>query len=203
MAERLLAEIATASDPDRREQIAGTEAKHIPRALLGGTLAWLQAQPASAGVAIALRGTMLRWAWEEPTGAAAWVVEHARGEFRREALGIVGAGWAHLNPDRLQPWAARLPPADRDWVMLHAASYFGRTDLQKFALWQSAVSPSPERDRLLDDIARLWVSRSPREVAALLARTTAEVDADWRRRLAEALASELANTRDSGAVPAK
>jgi hypothetical protein len=200
MARRLLALIHAESDPVSREQAAERGAKKIPRALLGAVMNWLQANPSEPGGELAMRGVMLRWAWEEPTGAAAWTLKSASGSFRREALGMIAAGWARLQPEALRQWADQLAPAERDWVMLHGASYLARTDLEQFASWQSALAPSRERDQLLAQGARLWAGRAPLEVVKLIAGSPAEADAEWRRHLALGLAGQLANVDDPSVV---
>ena len=202
MAERLLALVEAEPDPARRVDVAEAAAKHIPRALLGAVLGWLQDNPTKPDVEAAMRGTMLRWAWEEPTGAAAWTLKAAGTDFRREALGIVAAGWAYRQPDALPQWAAQLVPSERDWVMLHGASYFARTDLEKFADWQAKLSPSPERDELLAEAAQRWARRTPLDVAALIARSSTDTDAAWRRYLADALAEHLAKVTEPSVVTA-
>lgn len=191
MTDRLLALLRAETDPAKREAVAQQAVQHLPRALLEAVLADLQRETDRALATEAARAIFLRWAWEEPTGAAAWTMQFANAEIRRDALAAVGAGWARQNPEALLTWASLLPPADRDWVLLHGASYLARTDLSLFAVWSKALPSTRELDQLTAQTAREWASRDPRAVAAALGDFAGPEHIAWRKAMAAGLAAQL------------
>jgi len=192
MTDRLLALLRTEIDPAKREAAAQEAAQHIPRALLPAVLADLQKENDRSLAAEAARAILLRWAWEEPTGAAAWATQFAEGEIRRDALAAVGSGWARQNPEALLAWASSLASGERDWVLLHGASYIARTDLNLFAVWIKALPPTREIEQLTAQTAREWAARDPRAVATALGELAGPEQAAWRKSMAAGLASQLA-----------
>jgi hypothetical protein len=192
MTDRLLALLRAETDPAKREALAQQAVQHLPRALLPAVLADLQKENDSVLAAEAARAILLRWAWEEPTGAAAWTIQFAEGEIRRDALAAVGSGWARQNPEALLGWASSLAPADRDWVLLHGASYLARTDLTTFRIWLKALPPSREIEQLTAQTALEWAGRDPRAVATAIGGAAGPEYAAWRKTMAAGLASQLA-----------
>jgi hypothetical protein len=154
-------------------------------------LADLKNEPDHALALEASRAILLRWTWEEPTGAAAWTVQFADNDIRRDALAAVGAGWARQNPEALMQWASTLLPSDRDWVLLHGASYLARTDLNLFAVWTKALPSSREVDQLTAQTAREWAGRNPQAVANAIGEFSGPEYAALRRSLASGLANQL------------
>jgi len=194
MTDRFLALLRAETDPAKREAAAQQAAQQIPRALLPAVLADLQKETDRTLASEAARAILLRWAWEEPTGAAAWTTQFAEGEIRRNALAAVGAGWARQNPEALMAWSSSLAPAERDWVLLHGASYLARTDLSLFAVWLKALPPTREIEQLTAQTAREWASRDPRALATALSEFAGPEHAAWRKAMAAGLASQLAQT---------
>jgi len=192
MTDRLLALLRAETDPAKREAIAQEAAQQLPRALLPAILADLQKENDRSFAAEAARAIFLRWAWEEPTGAAAWTTQFAEGEIRRDALAAVGSGWARQNPEALLSWSASLASGERDWVLLHGASYIARTDLSLFAVWIKALPPSRELEQLTAQTAREWAGRDPQVVATALGELAGPEHAAWRKSMAAGLASQLA-----------
>lgn len=192
IADRLLASLRTETDPARREAAAHHAAQRIPRALLAAILAELEREDDRALAALASRALLLRWAWEEPTDAAAWTMQFAQGDLRRDALAAVGAGWAHQNPEALMTWSASLAPQERDWVLLHGASYLARTNLNLFSAWRDALAPSRESEQLGAQTAREWASRDPQAVVAAIRECARPEQAAWRQQLASGLAVQFA-----------
>ncbi|MFT3867409.1 MAG: hypothetical protein QM715_02815 [Nibricoccus sp.] len=197
MTERLLALLRAETDPAKREAAAQQAAQHLPRALLEAVLADLQRETDRALAMEAARAILLRWAWEEPTGAAAWTMQFASAEIRRDALAAVGAGWARQNPEALLTWASTLPPVDRDWVLLHGASYLARTDLGLFAVWSKALPRTRELEQLTAQTAREWASRDPRAVANALGDFSGPEHSAWRKAMASGLASQLVQANNA------
>lgn len=191
MTDRLLALLRAETDPAKREAAAQQAAQHLPRALLETVLADLRKESDRSLALDAARAILLRWAWEEPTGAAAWTMQFADPEIRRDALAAVGAGWARQNPEALLTWASTLPPVDRDWVLLHGASYLARTDLSLFAVWSKALPRTRELEQLTAQTAREWASRDPRAVATALGDFAGPEHVAWRKAMASSLAGQL------------
>ena len=192
MTDRLLALLRAETDPAKREVVAQQAVQHLPRALLATVLANLQKENDRALAAEAARAVLLRWAWEEPTGAAAWTTQFAEGEVRRDALAAVGAGWVRQNPEALLAWSSSLAAGERDWVLLHGASYLARTDLGTFAVWLKALPATRELEQLTAQTAREWASRDARAVVATINEFSGPEHAVWRAQMAAGLANQLA-----------
>jgi hypothetical protein len=192
MKDRLLALLRAETDPAKRKAIAQQAVQHLPCALLPAVLADLQKENDHILAAEAARAILLRWAWEEPTGAAAWTTQFAEGEIRRDALAAVGSGWARQNPEALLAWASSLASGERDWVLLHGASYLARTDLTLFATLVKALPPSREVEQLTAQTALEWAGRDPRTVATAIGELAGPEQAAWRKTMAAGLASQLA-----------
>ena len=192
MTDRLLALLRAETDPAKREAAAQEAVKYLPRALLPAILADLRKEDDRALAAEATRAILLRWAWEEPTGAAAWATQFAEGEIRRDALAAVGSGWARQNPEALLAWTSSLAAGERDWVLLHGASYLARTDLSLFAVWIKALPVTRELEQLTAQTAREWAARDPRAVAIALGELIGPEQAAWRKSMAAGLATQLA-----------
>lgn len=191
MSGRLISLMRAETDPARREAAAQEGARHLPRALLPAVLANLKNETDRSLATEATRAILLRWSWEEPTGAAAWVTQFAEGDIRRDALAAVGAGWARQNPEALLTWASTLPVTERDWTLLHGASYLARTDLNLFAIWQKALPPTRELAQLTAQTAREWAARDPKAVAAAIGEFSSPENAALRKSLVAGLANQL------------
>lgn len=191
MTDHLLMLLRAESDPAKREAAAQQAAQHIPRALLPAVLADLRNEYDRNLATEASRAILLRWAWEEPSDAAAWVTQSNDLELRRDALAAVGAGWARQNPEALMSWATTLSPSDRDWVLLHGASYLARTDLNTFAVWTKALPSSRETEQLTAQAAREWAGRDPKAVAKAIGEFSGPEYSAWRIQMAAGLANQL------------
>jgi hypothetical protein len=189
--ERLIRSARAETDPVKREALLDQAAQGIPRGLYGEVLEALkEAGPGSLEEAAA-RAILLRWAWQEPTGAAAWALAQPAGPVRREALGAAAARWVESQPEQVLQWSATLSSEDRQWVLLRAADRLARVDPETFIVWQQALPAGRERDQLTLQTAQLWAQRDPEMLAESLARYSAPELAEWRRLTTAGLVAHL------------
>ena len=188
---------------------ASVVGKHFARADFDGALAWMGAL--AAPIQGAAFQTIMRTMWEQtgsnnPGAALPWLQVQSSVAFREQGIRFIAAEWAKRDPLSALGSAALLSQSsDRNLFTETTLRTFAQTNPREAALWLANQPPSPQTERLMNQVMATWTAFEPSATArwaselpnpALRSKSITAVAESWAKVDPDGLVSWIGSLSD-------